>query len=260
MSLLALLAMGGEPRPFRMLLAAGGGSSGPDNQNEGGGGGAGGLIRVTNLIIPPGNYPVTIGVGGATPSPGGRDPPGNPGLNSIFGALYQAIGGGYGGAGDAVTDEPTPGGPGGSGGGGGAGNNLGPQPGGAGTPGQGFAGGVGGVGVKGGAGGGAGGQGIGGTANNHGGPGIWDDIDGTGRFYCCGAPMGASGLFRGKMPDGSIVNGVTPSLGSGGEAGQNGVLIIRYPGAPIATGGTITTVGGDTVHKFTADGFFNLAY
>jgi hypothetical protein len=40
----------------------------------------------------------------------------------------------------------------------------------------------------------------------------------------------------------------------GGAKGGSGIVIIRYPGPPIATGGTITSVDGDTIHTFTATG------
>ena len=39
----------------------------------------------------------------------------------------------------------------------------------------------------------------------------------------------------------------------GGDGGS-GIVVIRYPGSQRATGGTVTTVGGDTVHAFTATG------
>jgi hypothetical protein len=42
--------------------------------------------------------------------------------------------------------------------------------------------------------------------------------------------------------------------GGGPGAGGSGIVIIRYPGPPIATGGTITSVDGDTIHTFTATG------
>jgi hypothetical protein len=42
--------------------------------------------------------------------------------------------------------------------------------------------------------------------------------------------------------------------GFSGAKGGSGIVIIRYPGAPIATGGTITSVDGDTIHTFTATG------
>lgn len=51
--------------------------------------------------------------------------------------------------------------------------------------------------------------------------------------------------------------GGSHSTGHGGNGGS-GIFIIRYAGAPAATGGTITAVGDDTVHTFTASGTFAL--
>jgi hypothetical protein len=42
------------------------------------------------------------------------------------------------------------------------------------------------------------------------------------------------------------------SIGSG--QGGSGVVVIKYSGAQIATGGTITTIDGDTIHTFTTSG------
>jgi hypothetical protein len=39
-------------------------------------------------------------------------------------------------------------------------------------------------------------------------------------------------------------------------AGGSGVVIIRYPGAQRGTGGTVTSVGGNTIHTFTTSGTF----
>jgi hypothetical protein len=41
-----------------------------------------------------------------------------------------------------------------------------------------------------------------------------------------------------------------------GASGGSGVVIIRYAGAQVGTGGTVTTVGSDTVHTFTSTGTF----
>ena len=41
---------------------------------------------------------------------------------------------------------------------------------------------------------------------------------------------------------------------SGSGSGGSGIVIVRYPGGPKATGGTITSVGGNTIHTFTATG------
>jgi hypothetical protein len=40
--------------------------------------------------------------------------------------------------------------------------------------------------------------------------------------------------------------------------GFQGIVIIRYAGAPRATGGTVTQVGGFTIHTFYSSGTFTL--
>lgn len=44
------------------------------------------------------------------------------------------------------------------------------------------------------------------------------------------------------------------NLTNDGGAGGSGIVVVRYPGAQRAVGGTITTVGTDTVHTFTTSG------
>jgi PKD repeat protein len=39
-------------------------------------------------------------------------------------------------------------------------------------------------------------------------------------------------------------------------SGGSGVVIISYPGAQIGTGGTVTSVGGNTIHTFTTSGTY----
>jgi hypothetical protein len=54
------------------------------------------------------------------------------------------------------------------------------------------------------------------------------------------------------------------NTGTGGEGaryntggnGGSGIVIVRYPGLPAATGGTITYVNGYTIHTFTSSGTF----
>ena len=41
---------------------------------------------------------------------------------------------------------------------------------------------------------------------------------------------------------------------NGSGAGGSGIVIVRYPGAQRATGGTVTSVGGNTIHTFTSTG------
>jgi hypothetical protein len=42
----------------------------------------------------------------------------------------------------------------------------------------------------------------------------------------------------------------------GGQNGGSGIVIIRYPGAQRGTGGTVTTTGGYTYHRFFSSGTF----
>jgi hypothetical protein len=52
-----------------------------------------------------------------------------------------------------------------------------------------------------------------------------------------------------------VGNGV--NKGSGGNhtvAGDSGVVIFRYLGIPKATGGTVTSSGGYTIHSFNSSG------
>jgi hypothetical protein len=41
-----------------------------------------------------------------------------------------------------------------------------------------------------------------------------------------------------------------------GTTGGSGVVIIRYAGAQVGTGGTVTNVGGYTYHTFTSSGTY----
>jgi hypothetical protein len=65
------------------------------------------------------------------------------------------------------------------------------------------------------------------------------------------------------------VSGVdaTVNTGSGGGGGPNaagpkggngasGVVIVRYAGAQLGSGGTVTSAGGYTIHTFTSSGTF----
>ncbi|MFN9253743.1 MAG: YDG domain-containing protein [Holosporaceae bacterium] len=51
--------------------------------------------------------------------------------------------------------------------------------------------------------------------------------------------------------------GVCCSDGHRGGNGGSGIVVIRYSGPQAATGGTVTTVGGDTVHSFKTTGTTN---
>ena len=236
----------------KVLVVGGGGGGGGGGvsgaENAGAGGGAGGYKYEAAYTLAVASYPVTVGTGGArgtTPSSSGSN-----GSNSVFDTL-TSIGGGGGGK---YNDVGLGGGSGGGGGGdGGAG--------GAGTAGQGYAGGSGnsGQGSGGGGGGsaGAGNSNYGGMPN--GGAGTSNSISGAAVTYAEG----------GEGSDRTVVRAEKSTIGSGGRgsqgngdnstAGNTGRVIIRYTtGVLVATGGTITTDGADTIHTFTSSGTFEV--
>ena len=254
-----------------VLVVAGGGGGG--NHHGGGGGGGGLLYSNSQSITPSSAITVTVGAGGAATSYGGGN--GGNGGNSVFGAL-TAIGGGGGGS------YPNNGSGGGSGGG--SNNWSTSTTGGTGTSGQGFAGGSNnGTTNFGGGGGGAGGTAKG-LSNNSGGDGLAYNISGTQTYYSGG---GGSGVYPGYAnqtsygfgglggggnggngPHGSgtapTAGGTNTGGGGGGvadlqqnsAAGGSGIVIVRYPGSQRATGGTVTSVAGHTIHTFTTSGTF----
>jgi hypothetical protein len=226
------------------LIVAGGGPGGSLS-----GGGAGGVL-FTSIQLNPGNTSIIVGDGGSS---------NNNGQNSSFGSVIST-GGGAGG------NFSAPGGNGGSGGGG--------SPSGSGTTGQGFDGNNQ-VGIAGGGGGGAGqkapGQ-FGGSGSffslfttTAGSPLGWFGGGGGGARVSTIIGLGGIGGGGNGGVDNGITFGITGSVnsggggggdyfGPGGAKGGSGIVIIRYPGPPIATGGTITQVDGDTIHTFTETG------
>ena len=153
-------------------------------------------------------------------------------------AYYSGGGGGAGGPGVSSPNQPN-GGPGVyyplispyyfGGGGGGASYSL-------------STGGDGGIG---GGGGGAVGTTYGGAGLNNGSPG-----GGGGPNQWANTPGGNAGANTGGGGGGgSHYN----SNNKGGDGGS-GIVIIRYPGAQRATGGTVTSSGGYTIHTFTTVG------
>jgi hypothetical protein len=238
-----------------VLVVAGGGGGGV------GGGGAGGLIYNSEFPVSPGTaYSITVGAGGAASTFWGGN--GSSGANSTFSSL-TAIGGG---AGNHASASP-------SGGSGGGGGYL--SAGGAGTTGQGFAGGygLGAPNYPGGGGGGAGAPGANAISTSiagAGGSGLQYSISGTLTYYAGGGGgstqgggTGATGGLGGGGAGGGNVNGTagTSNTGGGGGGGTNlggaggsGIVIVRYYGPQKASGGTITSVGGYTIHTFTSVG------
>jgi hypothetical protein len=267
--------------PVDLLVVGGGGAGGV---NHGGGGGGGGLVYQSGYQLTSGSYSVVVGAGG--PSGTTAYETGFNGSNSMFG-LLTALGGG-GGGGRVNTNVVSQSQQGGSGGGGagtidaltgiaGAGaNNL--QQGSNGgngssdaTAGQG--GGGGGAGAAGGNASGANTTGVSGAGGN----GLAYSITGASVYYAGGGSggrwgagsVGAPGLGGGGTGGaGSAVGSAgTANTGGGGGggagsdalggAGGSGVVIISYPtGSITATGGTITTSGGNTIHRFTSSGTF----
>ena len=255
------IAMTSTSFDVETLTIAGGGGGG--TAPRGGGGGAGGMVSQSLLFSMGQAYSITVGAGGAA---------GVAGSNSSISTLVSAIGGGRGGT--YTSPGPSSGG---SGGGGGA-----AQSGASGTAGQGNAGGAGATGTydAGGGGGGAGAVGgnhSGGNYGGTGGAGLASSISGSSVTYAGGGggatgsgpisyagPGGAGGGGMGGYSSTAGVAGTANSGGGGGGApngaaggaGGSGVVIIRYLGEQRATGGTVTSSGGYTIHTFTTSGTF----
>ena len=266
-----------QPLSVDYLCIAGGAGGGLDTfgtsgARASGGGGAGGFLSGTTTIGG-GSYGITVGGGGA----GGVNSSevGTNGSNSsiAFTSAVTSIGGGGGGAHNSTGVLNAN-----SGGSGGGGHQTGT--GGAGTTGQGSNGRNGGSGNTAGvdgkswsgnsttyAGGGAGnskstffGGGGGGASGVDSAPnGTVTQPAYTGGLGGGGASSGTSGNTTGT--GGTANTGSGGGGGSGtsntGGAGGSGLVIIKYSGTTTkATGGTITTSGGNTFHTFTSSGTF----
>jgi len=220
-------------------LVVGGGGAG-DNTVSGvvyGAGGGGGNVQQGSLAgLPLGSYEITVGDGGTAPG-GNQSTPGQAsnGFDIVAaggeaGSTSGAGSGGASGAGFAggLRSSFTPGGGGG-------------------------AGGVGGNGVSGSRTGGAGGVGV---ASSITGEELYYGGGGGGAEFSTNT-QGTGGLGGGG-------DGLEPGLpntggGGGGSAGGgSGIVVVRYAGEPIGTGGTITagtgSAEGYTLHTFTDPG------
>jgi len=266
------------------VFVVGGGGGGANN--HGGGGGGGGVTSVPSYRIYNGAiYSVAVGTGGNGGTISSRS--GGNGGASAFGTLTAAGGGGGGGrvANSSVTQSLT----GGSGGGGAGtidGNTGLPGAGAAGVSGQGYNGGNGSSDATAGNGGGGGGAGVaGGNASGTGsgvgtsgagGNGLQSSISGTASYYAGGGSggrwgtgaVGAAGLGGGGLggaADGAVGGNGTANTGGGaggggggnanGGVGGSGIVIVSYPtGSITATGGIMTTSGGNTIHTFRISG------
>jgi RHS repeat-associated protein len=250
---------GVNPLTVKVLVVGGGGGGGTGAVSPSigaGSGGAGGYQYNPAFPVTPQAYSVTVGSGGA----GGISGIGNTtaGGNSIFDIII-ALGGGSGGQGGGGGSI------GGSGGGAAGGFNS--------------AGGIGSQGNNGGtnvgstaAGGGGGGGSTSSGANNFdgtggiGGSGTANSISGSFVTYATGADGGGIGTGNGTAGAANTGNGGRGG-GSGatnGGAGGSGVVIISYATdgsdgvSPSSTGGTVTTIGGQTIHTFIGSGAFTV--
>lgn len=106
---------------------------------------------------------------------------------------------------------------------------------------------TGGNGGNGGGGGGALGTTVGGSGLNPGSPG-----GGGGPNQGANTPGGNAGANTGGGGGGGSHYNANNKGGDGGS----GIVIVRYPGSQRATGGTVTSVGGYTIHTFTTSGTF----
>jgi len=259
------------PTSIEYLVVGGGGGGGFD----GAGGGGGGQVKTGSMTLNAGSYAVTIGTGGANATSVGSQA--SDGGTTTFNTPtpISSIGGGGGGS------KQANGRPGANGGGAGHHANT-IRTGGTSSVG-GFSGGNNGPttatsGSGGGGGGGAAGSGSVGPAGN-GGAGVASSITGTLAYYGGGGGGGShNGLGtgiggiggggtggRGNSP---LATAGSPNTGGGGggagvadgtnpgRPGGSGVVIIRYAGTPVATGGIITQNGGYTIHTFNSNGTF----
>ena len=244
------------------LVVGGGGGGGFD----GAGGGGGGQVKTGSLSLASGSYAVTIGNGGANATAYGAQAGTGGSTTLSLPTPIVSIGGGGGGS------KGANGASGGNGGGGGHSNYAGA----AGAVG-GFAGGNA-NGDGGGGGGGAGTAGASGSAGRNGGDGVLSSISGSATYYGGGGGGGSysgsgtglggnGGGGRGGLGNSPLAVVGTPNTGGGGggageaqsnpgRSGGSGVVIVRYLGSPSGTGGTITQVGGYTIHTFNSNGTF----
>ncbi len=244
----------------KALVVAGGGSGGQASMYYSGGGGAGGVLYHTSHSVTAQAYSITVGSGGNSWSNGG---------NSVFSSL-TAVGGGRGGSLSAGSKHGNSGG---SGGGGSADGS-----GGSGTSGQGYAGG--GSWLNSGGGGGATGAGQTGGSSapaSNGGPGFTTDISGTSVCYAGGGGGvrnggspgdgtcgGGDGSYSGESGTSNTGGGGGGNGYSGSQNGGSGIVIVTYKTdgsdgvSNTSTGGTVSTSGAYTIHKFTSSGTFTV--
>jgi hypothetical protein len=256
---------------FEWFAVAGGGGGGGASGFAGGGGGGAGGAKSGTIQLDLGTYPVVIGGGGV--GGGSVDANGTNGIATTFNTSAIVTTGGGGGA----HRNGGQGQNGGSGGGMGATASTGA---GSGTVGEGNDGGTSNGSRQGGGGGGKGTAGAnytGGTNGTgaNGGTGIeywgtWYAGGGGGAGMTGGGTGGTGGGGNGGSDNvaGTVQSGAVNTGGGGGGGirlnpganGGSGIFGIRYltSAGVVATGGTITTEGDYTVHRFTTSQDFEV--
>ena len=227
--------------PTIRAYAAGGGGAGyfTNNTVGGGGGGGGAFSQNTNYTVAVGSYTVVVGTHG---NAGGNNTPGTDGSDSSFGSFAILLA--KGGKGGLVANTHGAGGL--------------------------ASGGVGDVKYNGGDGGDGGGTTSGGGGGGGGAGSTGAGAAGSGRNHGAGTTVG--GGDGGDGDTASIPGGTGQAYGGGGGGGSfyfgsqvggpgaDGAVVITYPtGRMTATGGTITTGGGNTIHTFTSSGTFTIS-
>jgi hypothetical protein len=268
------------------LLAVAGGGSGA-GFGPGGGGGAGGMVVNNSIsLATTTTYTVVVGAGGVAYQAENKDDrqASRPGSNTVFSGTGLTTVTAIGGGGGSSYGTNPPYGPSSGGSGGGGSGKLGYTSPADGTAGQGNNGGNGsspsGNDGGGGGGGGAGAVGSAGSSQSGGagGVGLQNNFrtgsnvyyagGGGGGAYNNGGGTGGSGGNGGGgagARTGSATNGSVNTGGGGGGTGDafgngtpgnggSGIVVITYAGSPAFTGGTVTTVGSNTVHTFTSSG------
>ena len=239
------------------LVVAGGGGGGGGYDTGGGGGGAAGMVLAGSYAASNGSSSVVVGSGGAASTTnyisGPKDTNGGQGGLSSLGDLVAT--GGEGGRQSRVSNGS------GQKAGGAAQNGLTAAIGGSG----------GGANGGGGGGGGAGGAGTNAvsTTKGLGGAGLVSSISGSTLTYGAGG-NGATGNTNNQGASAAANTGNGGNGGgyrSGGSqiggAGGSGIVIVRYLGSSVGTGGAVSagtgSAAGYTLHRFTTVGASTLS-
>lgn len=207
--------------PINALIVGGGGGADGGSGQPATGGGAGQVISLSSFAVTATGYSITVGTGGAKATHATASAGGS---SSAFGSTALGGSGGTQTAGGANGGATFSGGA----------NNSG---GGAGSTGNGSTGTV--------------------SVGGNGGPGTTSSISGASVTYAQG---GGGGGTTGTGTGGSGIGdgGLSGSFNNQNN-GKDGIVIISYPtGSLTATGGTITTSGGNTIHTFTSGGTFTV--